>query len=272
MRVNIDVLPEKSTTGRGSLPSQAVLAALGITSPGVGCGSAPRRTGRRGRFWPGRAWRRPSGGSWRRANRAHRRFSGRGGASRCRRDVGISSTSPAGFANRFSRSETTAPFGASLELFDAGVAARTFDRDDFEQVLDSERQGAEAVDQFGGETVAPFRLIYPAGRFSVISQAPLAGAVSGSQIHLAYAIAAEASMSETLSIELEDEVRRALDRLVQQSARSVDDIVNQAVRDYLDVQQWQQRKIEAGIAAADRGEFATEDEIARIAAKYSKRG
>jgi predicted transcriptional regulator len=89
---------------------------------------------------------------------------------------------------------------------------------------------------------------------------------------LAYAIAAEASMSETLSIELEDEVRRALDRLVQQSARSVDDIVNQAVRDYLDVQQWQQRKIEAGIAAADRGEFATEDEIARIAAKYSKRG
>ena len=79
-------------------------------------------------------------------------------------------------------------------------------------------------------------------------------------------------MSETLSIELEDEVRRALDRLVQKTARSVDDIVNQAVRDYLDVHEWQQRKIEAGIAAAERGEFATEDEIARIAAKYSKRG
>jgi predicted transcriptional regulator len=89
---------------------------------------------------------------------------------------------------------------------------------------------------------------------------------------LAQAIAAEASMSETLSIEMEDEVRRALDRLVQQTARSVDDIVNQAVRDYLEVREWQQRKIEAGIAAADRGEFATEDEIARIAAKYPKRG
>src|SRR5215469_9385163 len=72
-------------------------------------------------------------------------------------------------------------------------------------------------------------------------------------------------MSETLSIELEDEVRRALDRLVQKTARSVDDIVNRAVRDYLDVQEWQQRKIEAGIAAADRGEFAAEDELARIA-------
>ena len=79
-------------------------------------------------------------------------------------------------------------------------------------------------------------------------------------------------MSETLSIEMEDEVRRALDRLVQQTARSVDDIVNQAVRDYLDVQEWQHRKIKPGIAAADRGEFATEDELARIAAKYSKRG
>ena len=77
---------------------------------------------------------------------------------------------------------------------------------------------------------------------------------------------------KTLSIEMEDEVRRALDRLVQRTAQSVDDIVNQAVRDYSEVQEWQQRKVEAGITAADRGEFATEDEIARIAAKYSKRG
>jgi len=48
--------------------------------------------------------------------------------------------------------------------------------------------------------------------------------------------------------------------------------VNEVVRDYLDVQEWQQRKIEAGIAAADRGEFAAEDDLARIAAKYCKLG
>jgi predicted transcriptional regulator len=54
--------------------------------------------------------------------------------------------------------------------------------------------------------------------------------------------------------------------------RSVDDLVNQAVRDYLALQEWQRQKIAAGIAAADRYEFATEEELARIAGKYSMLG
>ena len=120
--------------------------------------------------------------------------------------------------------------------------------------------------------VATFRLIH--NRSALLLKRPSAACRCGLGLLSSpgTAIAAEASMSETLSIEMEDEVRRALDRLVQRTARSVDDIVNQAVRDYLEVQEWQQRKIEAGIAAADRGEFATEEELARIAAKYSKRG
>jgi predicted transcriptional regulator len=124
----------------------------------------------------------------------------------------------------------------------------------------------------GGKAVATFRSIHY--RPALLRKRPSAACRCGFGLlnSPAQAIAAEASMSKTLSIEMEDEVRRALDRLVRQTARSVDDIVNQAVRDYLDVHEWQQRKIEAGIAAADRGEFATEDELARIAAKYSKRG
>ncbi|HKM73039.1 MAG TPA: ribbon-helix-helix protein, CopG family [Stellaceae bacterium] len=84
-------------------------------------------------------------------------------------------------------------------------------------------------------------------------------------------MSAEASMSGTVTIELEDETRRALDRLAQQTNRSVDDLVNQAVRDYLTLQEWQRQKIEAGIAAADRCEFATEEELTRIAGEYSPR-
>jgi predicted transcriptional regulator len=79
-------------------------------------------------------------------------------------------------------------------------------------------------------------------------------------------------MSNTVTIDLEDDARRALDRLAQQTKRSVHDLVNQAVRDYLELQEWQRQKIEAGIAAADRGEFATEAELSRIADKYSLPG
>ncbi|MGH9809677.1 MAG: CopG family ribbon-helix-helix protein, partial [Terriglobia bacterium] len=66
-----------------------------------------------------------------------------------------------------------------------------------------------------------------------------------------------ATMSTTVTIDLEDEVRRALDRLARETNRSVDDHVTQAVRDYLEVQKCQYRKIEAGVAAADRGDFAS---------------
>ena len=76
-------------------------------------------------------------------------------------------------------------------------------------------------------------------------------------------------MSETLTIRLHDEARRALDRLMLDTDRSVEDLVDEAIRNYLELQEWQRQKIEAGIAAADRFEFVSEEEIARIAGKYS---
>jgi RHH-type rel operon transcriptional repressor/antitoxin RelB len=75
-----------------------------------------------------------------------------------------------------------------------------------------------------------------------------------------------------VTIDLKDEVRRGLARLARETNRSVDDLVTQAVRDYLEVQKWQHRKIAVGIAAADPGDFASEDELARIADKYSRAG
>ena len=76
-------------------------------------------------------------------------------------------------------------------------------------------------------------------------------------------------MSETLTIKLHDEARRALDRLTLDTDRSVEDLVDEAIRNYLNLQEWQRQKIEAGIAAADRFEFVSEEEIARVAGKYS---
>ena len=78
-------------------------------------------------------------------------------------------------------------------------------------------------------------------------------------------------MSETLTVDLEGDARRALDRLARHTNRSVSDLVNQAVRDYLELQEWQRGKIDAGVAAADSGDFADDRELTRIAGKYSMR-
>jgi len=76
-------------------------------------------------------------------------------------------------------------------------------------------------------------------------------------------------MPRSVTFELDDEILRTLDRLAERTERSRDDLISQAVEDYLAVQGWQIDKIRAGIAAAERGDFADEEEIARIVEKYS---
>jgi predicted transcriptional regulator len=76
-------------------------------------------------------------------------------------------------------------------------------------------------------------------------------------------------MSKTVTIDFDEPVLEALDRVAECSSRTRADIIAEAVRDYLETQRWQIEKIEAGIAAADRGDFASEEEIERIVGKYA---
>ncbi len=76
-------------------------------------------------------------------------------------------------------------------------------------------------------------------------------------------------MPRSVTFELDDETLQTLDRLAERTERSRDDLISQAVQNYLALQSWQMDKIRAGIAAAERGDFADEEEIARIVEKYS---
>ncbi len=76
-------------------------------------------------------------------------------------------------------------------------------------------------------------------------------------------------MPRSVTFELDDETLQTLDRLAERTERSRDDLISQAVQNYLALQSWQIDKIRAGIAAAERGDFADEEEIARIVEKYS---
>lgn len=78
-----------------------------------------------------------------------------------------------------------------------------------------------------------------------------------------------AHIMSALTIQLDPNTLGALDRLAEKTDRSREWLVNKAVEDYVAVNAWQIRKIEEGIAAADRGDFASDEELARLREKFA---
>jgi predicted transcriptional regulator len=76
-------------------------------------------------------------------------------------------------------------------------------------------------------------------------------------------------MSAAFTVRLDETTLGALDRLAEKTERSRNWLVSKAIEDYLALNAWQIDKIEAGIAAADRGDFAADDEVARVRKKFS---
>ena len=78
-------------------------------------------------------------------------------------------------------------------------------------------------------------------------------------------------MANALTVELDGATLNALDRLAQRTERSRNSLIAEAVQDFVEVNAWQLQKIESGLAAADRGEFASEADVARVRAKFAPR-
>ena len=76
-------------------------------------------------------------------------------------------------------------------------------------------------------------------------------------------------MSAAFTVRLDDVTLAALDRLAEQTERSRSWLVARAVEDYVSLNEWQIARIKEGIAAADRGDFASDEEMARIRRKFS---
>ncbi len=76
-------------------------------------------------------------------------------------------------------------------------------------------------------------------------------------------------MSDTVTVQLDDDILSALDQLARKTDRSRAALVSQAVHDYVAVTEWQLRRTEAGIEAAERGDFASDADVARVRAKFA---
>jgi predicted transcriptional regulator len=78
----------------------------------------------------------------------------------------------------------------------------------------------------------------------------------------------EAHAMTAFTVRVPDATADKLDELAGKLDRSRSYLAAQAIEDFVAREAWQLAEIEAGVAEADRGDFASEDEVARVVAKY----
>ncbi len=75
-------------------------------------------------------------------------------------------------------------------------------------------------------------------------------------------------MSTTMTVRLEDDVKDRLDRLAESTQRSKSFLAAEAIREFVENNEWQIAEIRAGLGEATAGDFATDKELAAVAKKW----
>ncbi len=76
--------------------------------------------------------------------------------------------------------------------------------------------------------------------------------------------------STTLTVRLPVHLREKLEGLAEATARSKSWLAADAIRAYVELQEWQIKEIEAGIKEADAGDFASAEEVDAVRDKWRR--
>jgi predicted transcriptional regulator len=79
-------------------------------------------------------------------------------------------------------------------------------------------------------------------------------------------------VTAAFTLRLGEATLEALDRLAEKTERSRSWLATKAIEDYIALNAWQIDKIEAGLDAADRGDFASDVDVERVVGKYLAKG
>ena len=75
-------------------------------------------------------------------------------------------------------------------------------------------------------------------------------------------------MSSLVSIRTSPEMLKQFSALAEATGRSRSFLINQAMREFLERESWQVSAIRQAVREADAGDFATDEEIAALDAKW----
>lgn len=77
-----------------------------------------------------------------------------------------------------------------------------------------------------------------------------------------------AAPSRTINVRVPAELYQQLEDLARATARTKSFVAQEALSSYLAAQGWQVREIEAGLAEAEQGDFASEAEVAAVLTRH----
>ncbi|WP_440658942.1 CopG family ribbon-helix-helix protein [Ensifer adhaerens] len=77
-------------------------------------------------------------------------------------------------------------------------------------------------------------------------------------------------MTAAFTVRVKNETANKLDQLAEKLDRSRSYMAAKAIEAFVEQQEWQLAEIEVGLAEADRGEFASDEDVARVVGKYVK--
>jgi RHH-type transcriptional regulator, rel operon repressor / antitoxin RelB len=78
------------------------------------------------------------------------------------------------------------------------------------------------------------------------------------------------SQSTTISIRLEAGVKARLDQLADATNRSKSFLAAEAIRAFVELNEWQIREIQGALQEADAGDFAKPSEVKKVFGKWRK--
>ena len=79
-------------------------------------------------------------------------------------------------------------------------------------------------------------------------------------------------MSTTMTIRLDDDVKDRLEHLAGATKRSKSFLAAEAIRAFVDSNEWQIAEIQSALKEADAGDFASDEDVAALARKWPARG
>ena len=76
------------------------------------------------------------------------------------------------------------------------------------------------------------------------------------------------SQSTTMTIRLEPELKTRLDKLASVTHRSKSFLASEAVREFIELNEWQIQELKAAIKEADAGDFASDQDVEAVFSKW----
>ena len=75
-------------------------------------------------------------------------------------------------------------------------------------------------------------------------------------------------MSTTMTVRLEEDVKERLDLLAEATHRTKSFLAAEAIREFIDNNEWQIAEISAAIKEADAADFASDKDVATLTKKW----